>query len=53
MSTANGAGDHYEATARTRYHARSFGWLGTVLGTGLNPWTLNSGRGAPGLGGPG
>jgi alpha-beta hydrolase superfamily lysophospholipase len=28
-----GGGDHCVAAARTLYHARSFGWLGGVLGT--------------------
>jgi len=32
FTAAEGAGDHCEAGARLLYHARSFGWLQTVLG---------------------
>jgi hypothetical protein len=32
FTAAEGAGDHCEAGARTLYHARSFGWLGSILG---------------------
>lgn len=32
FTTAEGAGDHCEAGARQLYHARSFGWLASVIG---------------------
>ncbi len=31
FTAAEGAGDHCEQGARTRYHARSFGWLDGLL----------------------
>jgi alpha-beta hydrolase superfamily lysophospholipase len=31
FTAAEGAGDHCEAGARTLYHARSFGWLDSIL----------------------
>jgi pimeloyl-ACP methyl ester carboxylesterase len=31
FTAAEGAGDHCEAGARTLFHARSFGWLDTIL----------------------
>jgi hypothetical protein len=31
FTVAEGAGDHCEAGARTLYHARSFGWLDSLL----------------------
>jgi len=32
FTAAEGAGDHCESGARLLYHARSFGWLATVIG---------------------
>jgi pimeloyl-ACP methyl ester carboxylesterase len=34
FTVAEGAGDHCEAGARTLYHARSFGWLDSLLRSG-------------------